>query len=362
MSETTPVPLPRADADALWEPLVTHGSRWCAPNVHAEADWLDAGGMRWRIAVTTVTPRNSYVVSPTGQYLDYALEETRRIPSAVNRMAGRAVIGALSPVLRALDPVVVIDALPVSTVLHATRPADAWRAALDAARARWPGVPRLVRSLDTVVGTHTLGVMQALGVPLLPSRLVFHQDPRVDAFWNTRNLRHDVLLLSREPLAVRALRPADAPEVQRLYWQLYGDKHSTLNPAFSVAWLAHGMDAGVLVGDGIVHEDRLVGAYLSYEVEGVMTNPVFGYDTALPQALGLYRRLSVLALQAARARGCLLHASSGAPAFKATRGGVPAIEYHAVDLRGVRGGRRAAWEATMRIAAAIGPPMLRRAT
>ena len=349
-------------ADAMWEPLVAHGTCWCAPNVHAEACWLDAGGVRWRVAVTTVTPRNSYVFSPTGQYLDYALEETRRIPSAFSRVTGRAAVRALAPMLRALDPVVVLDALPVSTVLHVRRDSAAWAAALAAARDRWPTLPRLVRSLDEVASAHTLEVLRTLGIPLIPSRLVFHQDPRADTFWRARNLRHDVALMAREPLDVRPLAAADAPVIARLYWQLYGDKHSELNPAFTPQWLAHAMAAGVLAGEGVVHEGRLAGAYLAYAVDGIMTNPVFGYDIALPQSLGLYRRLGVLALQAARRNGHLLHASSGAPAFKATRGGVPAIEYHAVDLRGVRGARRAAWAATMRIAAAIGPPLLRRAT
>lgn len=366
MSEAVTAPIAEVTratvVDALWSPLVAHASAWCAPNVHATATWLDVDGVRWPVAITQVTRRNSYVVSATGQYLDYALEETRRVPSPAARAGARVMLGALSPMLRALDPVVVVDALPVSTVLHGDRPAAAWRDALDAARERWPHTPRLVRSLDGVTGAAAMAALRLPGVSLMPSRLVFHQDPRHEAFWRARNLRHDHALQASEPLESRVLHPGDAAEIQRLYWLLYGDKHSTLNPDFTVPWLAQAMRAGVFTGAGLLHGGRLAAAYLSYRVQGVMTNPVFGYDTALPQALGLYRRLSLLALEDARARGCLLHASSGAPGFKASRGGVPAIEYHAVDLRGVRGVQRAAWEAALRIAGAVGPAMLRRAT
>jgi hypothetical protein len=196
---------------------------------------------------------------------------------------------------------------------------------------------------------------------LMPSRLVFHQDPCTTAFWRIRNVRHDCDLAAREPMEARALTVEDSEVIAMLYWQLYGDKHSTLNPQFTSAWLAHGMACGVLRGEGLVHDGRLVAAYLSYCVEDMMTNPVFGYDTALPQALGLYRRLSVLTMQAARANGHRLHASSGAPGFKASRGGVATLEYHAIDLHTVRGAARLAWETAYRVASSLGTTMLRKA-
>ena len=58
--------------------------------------------------------------------------------------------------------------------------------------------------------------------------------------------------------------------------------------------------------------------YLAYCVEDVMTNPVFGYDTALPQQLGL-------------------------------------------NLRGVRGILRAAWLLLLRVSRTVAPSLLRRA-
>ena len=92
-----------------------------------------------------------------------------------------------------------------------------------------------------------------------------------------------------------------------------------------------------------------------------MTNPVFGYDTALPQQLGLYRRLSLLTMQLARPRAQRLHASSGAPGFKSSRGGISTVEYHAVDRRGVRGIQRAAWLLLLRVSRTVAPSLLRRA-
>lgn len=347
--------------DSLWSPMVQYGAEWCAANIHAKCRWLDVSGARWRVSLTTATPRNSYVVSATGQYLDYAAEETRRLPSPVTREVSRIGLAALAPLLRRLDPIVVLDALPVSTVLHAPRSAAEWNVALAAARDEFRGAPIIVRSLDQVHAATTIDHLRAAGLCLMASRLVFHQDPRGNAFWKIRNIKHDMAMASSAPMHHRELVPADSGEIASLYWQLYGDKHSTLNPRFSAEWLAHAMRTGVFAGEGLVHDGRLVAVYLAYRVEDVMTNPVFGYDTSLPQELGLYRRLSLLSMQRAHDTGARLHASSGAPGFKQSRGGVPVLEYHAVDLSTVRGVARAAWATAIRVADSVGPAMLRQA-
>ncbi|WP_374016341.1 hypothetical protein ABU162_18735 [Paenibacillus thiaminolyticus] len=64
--------------------------------------------------------------------------------------------------------------------------------------------------------------------------------------------------------------------------------------------------------------------------DGVMTTMLFGYDTALPQELGLYRMLSAALLELARENGDLLHESSGAAQFKRNRGARADIGYSAV--------------------------------
>ena len=349
-------------ANALWSPLVENGAAWCAPNVHADALWLDVDGEPWPVAITRVRPRNCYVVSATGQDLDYALDETRRLPPSVARTVAASTLRAIGPLLRRLDPIVVLDALPVTTVLHKPRPMREWQRALEVARKRFRAMPIVIRSLDAVQSPELLSNAPRLRLTLLPSRLVFHQDPRAPAFWSIRNVRHDCRLAAEAPMVSRALTPADATDIAALYWQLYGEKHSTLNPRFTPQWLALGMSAGVLSGEGLIHDGRLVAAFLSYSVEDVMTNPVFGYDTTLPQQLGLYRRLSLLTMHGARHRAQRIHASSGAPGFKASRGGVATMEYHAVDLKSVRGVQYTAWHTTLRLATALGPRLLRSAS
>ena len=322
---------------------------------------LDVDGVAWRVSLTRPATRNCYVVSATGQYVEYARDEIRRLPLAMHRVASHTALWPLSPLLRRLDPILVPDAFPVSSVLHRERPHAEWTRAIDAARQRYPGVPVVVRSLDGITSRATLDAMRRVGMQLVPSRLVFHQDPRRDGFWRIRSVRHDVARATESPLETRALRTADCERIAELYWLLYAHKHSTLNPRFSQEWLAHGMKHGVLHGEGILHDGRLAAVYLAYCVKDVMTNPVFGYATALPQQLGLYRRLRLLTMQSVRARGQRIHASSGAPRFKFSCGGISTVEYHAVDLRGVRGIQGAAWLLLLRVSRTVAPSLLRRA-
>jgi hypothetical protein len=78
------------------------------------------------------------------------------------------------------------------------------------------------------------------------------------------------------------------------------------------------------------HNGRL-DAIMGYFVRnGLMTQPLFGYDANLPQKDGLYRILSLLTIQEGLSRGLRVHASAGVGKFKKLRGGRSAIEYNAV--------------------------------
>jgi hypothetical protein len=93
---------------------------------------------------------------------------------------------------------------------------------------------------------------------------------------------------------------------------------------------------------------------------GVMTQPFFGYDTRLPQELGLYRLLSLKTLLEGEERGLLVHASAGVGPFKRLRGGVATIEYNAVYDRHLQAARRLPWTLLKLLADGVAVPLFRR--
>ena len=75
---------------------------------------------------------------------------------------------------------------------------------------------------------------------------------------------------------------------------------------------------------------------------GVMTQPLFGYDTSIPEQ-GLYRLLTLITLREGQQRGLLVHASGGVGKFKKVRGGVSTIEYNAVFMKHLPRRRQRPW-------------------
>jgi hypothetical protein len=137
-------------------------------------------------------------------------------------------------------------------------------------------------------------------------------------------------------------------------------KYSPFNPDFTERFFAHALATQSFYLIGLRKAGRFDAVLGYFWRNGVMTTPIFGYDTGLPQALGLYRMISAVLAQEARRRGLLLHASSGAASFKRNRGAAPAIEYSAVYDRHLPVYRRLPWAILERVLNAVAVPLIRR--
>jgi len=93
---------------------------------------------------------------------------------------------------------------------------------------------------------------------------------------------------------------------------------------------------------------------------GVMTQPFFGYDTTLPQKIGLYRLLTMVTLLEGMEHGLMVHASAGVGPFKKLRGGMPVIEYNAVYDRHLPLGRRLPWSVLKVLSDKIAIPVFQK--
>ena len=70
------------------------------------------------------------------------------------------------------------------------------------------------------------------------------------------------------------------------------------------------------------HIDGIMAVIGFWEVDGVMTTPLFGYDTDAPAELGLYRMASWMVSISGKELNLLVNASGGVGAFKRQRGAV----------------------------------------
>lgn len=311
--------------------------------------------------------RNAYPCSPFTHYALAAWEEAQRLKPWVLRPALGALIGPVAAILRAgqINKVVHVNNWLLSTNLYPAL-TTAQLKAITGLHERFPEHALILRSLNDRMHGQTLAELQALGYRLIPSRQVWlHDLCHWEAFpekarWQ---LRRDSRLIEEtgyEVVPHEALTPADIPRLRELYRLLYLEKYSHFNPDFTERFFAHALQTHSLYLMALRKAGRIDAVLGYFWRNEVMTTPVFGYDTGLPQSLGLYRMISAVLAQEARRRGLLLHASSGAASFKRHRGAVPAIEYSAVYDRHLPYHRRLPWALLGRTLNAVAVPLIQK--
>lgn len=313
---------------------------------------------------------NSYVVSPLTTYTGYAEFEIRQLgrPWLTWPLAG-LVAGLGGWLARArIDRIVQVNNWLLSTNLY---PPD------------WDGqdLPAITRLLlqahpDHAIGFRSLnrhsnaGLMDRLldlGYLSVPSRQVYLFDGRAGAgasYLARRDSRKDARLLARSPyrqVPGDALVDSDYPRLEQLYNLLYLDKYCPLNPQFSADWLHAGQRDGWLELTALRSPEGSIDGVLGWFADAaIMTTPVVGYDTALPQKLGLYRLIAQISLERAAASRRLLNMSAGAARFKRLRGGQPEIEYSLVYVRHLPRERQRVWRVLSRLLHSVGVPVMRK--
>ena len=142
---------------------------------------------------------------------------------------------------------------------------------------------------------------------------------------------------------------------------LYLEKYTSFNPQFTNRLVQLWRETNSLKLFGLRSPtgsiDGVVGCFRR---GGVLTAPLVGYDTALPQKLGLYRMLMAIMFQAASDGEFVLNLSSGAASFKRLRGGKPYLEYTAVFCDHLSGYQRRAWRTVAALLNQVGGRVLQR--
>jgi hypothetical protein len=230
----------------------------------------------------------------------------------------------------------------------------------------WPDHALGFRSLNRYSNAQLIQRLRALGYMAIPSRQVYLFDarngPKAD-FLKKHNTKLDAGLLRNTPYQIvtgEALTDADFERIEHLYNLLYLDKYCALNPQFTATWLRCGQRDGWLEIKALrAANGRIDGVLGWFSNPALITAPIVGYDTALPQRLGLYRLITRLCLQQAVERRIVLNFSSGAAHFKRLRGGQPEIEYSMVYVRHLSRTRRWVWHILAGLLHGIGVPLMK---
>jgi hypothetical protein len=263
-----------------------------------------------------------------------------------------------------IDRAVTINNWLLSTNLYTALARDALRDWINEVRERWPDHAIWFRSLNDAWTPDWIAALLEEGAILLPSRQVYLYSDITRLACTQPNLKVDLKLLARTELRRcdnDDIRAADYARIEQLYALLYLRKYSNLNPAYRASFVEAWHRAGLLKLTGFRNGAGVLQAVVgTFERAGVVTAPLVGYDTSLPQKLGLYRLLMAAVLKYAADSRQRVNLSAGAAHFKRTRGGVPAIEYSAVLAHHLSARRQGALRGLGWLTTHIGVPLMTR--
>ncbi|WP_323085627.1 GNAT family N-acetyltransferase [Providencia alcalifaciens] len=341
-------------------------------NVSTKMALLDTGAQQFPVSITDGNEPgdNCYVVSPQTAYSGYAREEIKRLGRPYLTWPLKLLTQAVECLLNAgkINKLVQVNNWLLSTNLYP----DDWDVTelptiTALLRKNFPEHGIGFRSLNDFSNRVLRQCLQSHGYLSIPSRQVYLFDGLAGEqapFLKHHNTRLDATLLRRSPYTIVSgseLNNDDFKRIEHLYNLLYLDKYCTLNPHYKAQWMQRGQREGWLEFRALRNaEGRIDGALGWFSSSTVISTPIVGYDTALPQRLGLYRQLTRLCLQEAAERRQVLNFSSGAAEFKRLRGGQPQIEYSLVYVAHLSWGRRLVWKVLSFLLHGIGVPMMRR--
>ncbi|MEI7024855.1 GNAT family N-acetyltransferase [Paenibacillus sp. y28] len=355
-------------AKAYLEPLMREGSRRFLRNVETTLVVARIDDLVLPLTINEGEYNNAYVCSPYTHYVTYAKQELALLNRPTVERSLSVLLDALGYLMKKshLNRVVHVNNWLLSTNLYPRISGSQARAVLNAVRDAFPGHAIVFRSVCPSLHPEMTAALREAGCKLVPSRQIYLYRSNDPAFGNAKArwlLKRDYELLAQNGYAFVAaadMTDEDISRIAELYRLLYLDKYSYDNPQFDEAFIRLALQAGTLTLNGLRKDGRLDAVMGYFYRNGVMTTPVFGYDTAMPQSLGLYRMLSACLIHQARESGNLLHESAGAAQFKRNRGAIADMEYSAVFDRHLPLGRRWCWSLLERLLNGIGVPLMRK--
>ena len=353
-----------AYAKAYWGAFMRDGAKHYIDNIETEVALLRIDHLAIPVTINDAQWTNSYVCSPYTHFISYAIEELYLLPNRFLRVVLHGIILLLGLFLRItqVNRVVHVNNWLLSTNLYPQITPSQINEITTYLKKRFPTHAIIFRSVQKHFSDEMFIGFCNTGYTSIMSRQIYFFDPKNPKKMKAKPLKQDQKLLresSYRIISAKSLSLDVLPRIVALYSDLYLNKYSTLNPQFTKAFIALALEQETLFLKVLQTPDGNIDAVLGYFVRnGMMTTPLFGYDTSKPQKIGLYRLLSTILVHDARDKGLLLHQSSGAANFKRLRRAEPAAEYSMVFTRHLAWFRRLPWWTLDVIMKKIGEPLL----
>ncbi|KAF3887524.1 MULTISPECIES: hypothetical protein [Nostocales] len=349
------LPEPKSEVAILvknyWLPMMKGGSSYFINNVNSQLFALAIDDLVLPVTVNSKELENCYVCSPYNHYVTYSKEELKTLENAFLEKILEIIINIFGLFLNwgQINQVAIVHNFLLSTNLYPNLSSEQVTEITKYLKTHLPNYTIIFRSINTFVSDELFTTFKNNGYHMIGSRQIYLFNPKDQSAMRTKmrwRLKQDLNLIQQqgyEAIDSSQLSSKDIPRLVELYNALYLEKYSYHNPQFNERFLALALENKALQIKALRKAGKIDGVIGFYELNGVMTTPILGYDTTLPQEVGLYRMLSAQLTVEAIEKGIILHQSSGAASFKRFRGFISNIEYSAVFYQHLPWWRQLVW-------------------
>ena len=347
-------------------PFIIDGATKYVANVETEFAILQVGKNIFPLTINDKQYESCYVCSPYNALILYSKEEMGKLKNKLLEflLGNLADICGLALKSARINQVVSVNNWLLSTNLYPLWNGEEIKKITKFLITKFPDHVIMFRSLNFESNAALLQKFQQENYELIPSRQLYIFDRKKSDYSKHRNIERDEILLREthyEIVPHEKIKPTDYSRITELYNQLYLDKYCHHNPHFTSElislWHQHKLLTmqALRNQDGVL--DGIVGCFDRHEVA---TIPLVGYDTNLPQGLGLYRMLMNLSLKHSSIHNLVLNASSGASDFKSNRGGIAHIEYSAIHIDHLSFYRKIIWKILNSLLTNLAIPLMKK--
>jgi hypothetical protein len=278
---------------------------------------------------------NSYVSSLMSSFVTYPIDEIGMIEDKSEQKKLLLALKILGLIFRFfdIDKSVFIGNFLLSTNFHPQSMSKNIDKITQFLEMKYPAHHAIIRSIGEKRDRQLIECLSQNGWTLLPARMVYVFDnDKLPERARRNHYKKDMKLL-REcelELSSNGFIKSDFERMARLFEMLYIEKHSSENPKFSAKYIQKSFESGFCEIYAYKKDGEIIAFIAILEMEGVISTHMLGYDTDLPQEMGLYRLLCAKLHSIANDRGLDINFSSGAGGFKSARGGEAVLEYTAI--------------------------------
>lgn len=318
-------------------------------NVQAKSQSFTIDGVTFPVTIVDSVQPNCFTTSTHSALVDYGRDETVKLPKWQQWLIN-PLLKLASGYLRwaEIDKAQFLNnyALSTNTLSDAFQSLEP-NALVQEATRYYPKHAIIIRSLNRQHHSAFIERLFQQGWLLITTRQVYLYEDCQKLLVQRSDNRRDQRLLQDGHFQFRpALSKHDFIAAERWYNSLYLEKYSQQNVQFSAFGLQQLCETGILklfVLENVNTREIVATAGLVIEDNHTATAPLVGYNIALPQKLGLYRRVIAFVLRYCAEHQLRLNLSSGAPDFKKRRGATPEIEYMAVNIQHLPAKQAKAW-------------------